>query len=836
MNSLQMIDTHSKTRSASTSVLPSGKRLLNLFCALTAGMYMAVFSSLHPVPAQDATQTQPKANPQQADTESSGLPKLDSMQVPTMDVLLKQKPVDWIVLNNQDVIVAQPVYPRPNTLAEMQKRIDESRNWPRPISETERIDQRNQREQLRHLSVLLPESAGDSSEYLLPMNQIKTVIHHEDLILRRVKLFRQEEKYQAAFDLLFNLGQKYPKWPGLAEEQNHLILAEAGTRLKIGKPHSALVFLEQLYERKSDFPGLEQKTGEVTDRLIAEAAQANDYRRARFYLDRMSRPFPSHAVPKKWSGTFLKEAAALMTLAERDSKAGRHDAAVASIEKAANIWPLTPKLQGTHSRITKRFQTLRVGVLRLPGDPSSYPLPGDAEQRRTSLTQKKLFEISHIDRIPFYQSQFFQQWLPTDLGRQAVFTIRHGRSYWESHPEITAHSIASTLAARIDPDSSEYDERLASFVETVTVDSPLQFRLQFSKVPLRTETLFHFPATENDSTGKIRIASRYFQEHRKDPNQVSYRRYVAEPDGVPTYHAAEVLEQKFSSHNRAMQGLLRGEIDLLPHLQLWDVDRIKGDDRFYVQQYAKPSTHVLLFNPKSKALRDREFRRALVYAIDRSTILKETVLKDANLKYGRLTTAPFPTTSYAYNPLVTPREYDLTQAFSLSIAARGQLEIEKLPDLKMVCVPDPVAEAAAARLIKDWAQIGLKVTLVKGNTPPGDWDILYRTTRMVEPVTELWPFLTLESRARVQSLLHLPDWLRQELIALDSTSDWNAAYATLKRLHHLLLDEVEIIPLWEVDDFMVIRKNVAGFPLKPIHTYQSIEQWKVNSWYPKDAR
>jgi len=461
-----------------------------------------------------------------------------------------------------------------------------------------------------------------------------------------------------------------------------------------------------------------------------------------------------------------------------------------------------------------------------------------------------LFEFSHVDKIPHYRSLFFEQWVPTDLGRQAVFTMRQNRPYWEAHPEVTALEVASTLSTRLDPHSSEFDERLASFIKTVTVESPFQLRVQFSKVPLRTETMFHYPvvqweetsqesenSTDTKASRQLVVVSRRFQRHKQDNRQADYRRFIVEPDGVSQYHVAEVIEKKYESHDKAIQNLLRGEIDVLPHLQLWDVDKLVGDDRFYIRQYAQPVTHVLQFNPKNKALRNSHFRRALMYALDRPKILRATVLKNSGVQYGRLTTAPFPRDSYAFNPVFdTQRPYDLTQAYSLKIAARKQLKIEKLPALKMVCTPDPIVEAAAAQIIEQWSLLGLKVELIKGNAPTDDWDVVYRTVSMTEPVTELWTFLTLESRARVESLMHLPDWLRRPLIDLDSASDWNSASDILKRLHRLLFDEVQIIPLWELDDFMILRKNVSGFPQRPMHPYQSLELWKVRSWYPRNAQ
>ena len=119
-------------------------------------------------------------------------------------------------------------------------------------------------------------------------------------------------------------------------------------------------------------------------------------------------------------------------------------------------------------------------------------------------------------------------------------------------------------------------------------------------------------------------------------------------------------------------------------------------------------------------------------------------------------------------------------------------------------------------------------------TPPPAWDLVYRKVSMCEPAVELWPFLTLEERPTVEGLSHLPDWLRQELVSLERVGDWKTAQRILHELHKHLWAEVFVLPLWEVADFMVFRKEVRGVPIRPMHTYQNIDRWVVQPWYPRE--
>jgi ABC-type transport system substrate-binding protein len=281
-------------------------------------------------------------------------------------------------------------------------------------------------------------------------------------------------------------------------------------------------------------------------------------------------------------------------------------------------------------------------------------------------------------------------------------------------------------------------------------------------------------------------------------------------------------------------------VSLLPHVRHWDAELLRGDDRFVVTPYSMPVTHVLQFNSASKPLRIRQLRGALVYALDRQRILAETVLRgpdagpDAEQKQGRVVSAPWLSSGYAYNTLVKPREYDLALAFSLAVATKRALGGE-IPQLKMICAPNPTVELAAAEIVRQWARIGVNVQILTDSGEPAqtpeDWDILYHTVRMVEPLVDLWPFLTFDTRARVRSLAHLPDWLRQQMVELDNAGDWSSALTILHRLHRQLWSEVQVIPLWEVNEFTVIRKNIArtlhSSQRRPMHVYQGIERWIV---------
>lgn len=784
------------------------------------------------------------------------LPRLQDLSVPTVEEL-HTSPVDWVLLRglhkeNEFVVVVKPVFPRPDTLSKLQAALDELRKQPSPSTPQEREKRTAQRNELSKLVVTLPGEA-EGQLYELPTNVIDSIIYHEDLIIRRAALLIDAGRFRDAFELLSPLVRQSPLWKGLKEETQRLVFLEAQHFLRLGDLESALTSLEELHVQNRNYPNLQAGLGDIAEKLILRAEKEGNDREARHFLGRLVRLEPKHEVVQKWTRALLNEAQKLMGQADAADQAGRHDEAVTLVERAARVWPVTPGLGDLHRRLCARFQRLSVGVLSLPvpapsNRTSRWSVATLADCRERRLSQFDLFEVDRIDDTTHYRSRLIEQWEPTDLGRRAVFTLKATRSRWESRPILTSTDVLSTMESLLDPASAAYEERFAGAIDSLHLRSPFEFEVRFVHAPPRTELLFRFPVMasggETGAAGRSdkgafapgRVMSRRFQRVSGTDERAVYRRVIPEPDGLAEYHLAEIVERRYDSPEHAVQGLMRGEISMLPDLPTWAVSLVRGDPRFFVLNYALPTTHVLQFNPRSEPLRSRELRLAMAYAIDAPRILSRIVLRDPTLQYGRTVTAPYATTSYAYNSLVTPREYSAGMAASLHLAAAKRLK--SVPVLRLACEPGPTAKLAAAEIINQWKRVGIRAELVAGDSAIADarnWDVAYRALRMEEPLVELWPFLTVDAGPNLESLRHFPDWLREELLGLDNAADWKSAVNRLQQLQGHLYTEVECVPLWETDDALVLRKIVHDFPsVKFVHSYQDAERWIVQPWFPED--
>ena len=124
----------------------------------------------------------------------------------------------------------------------------------------------------------------------------------------------------------------------------------------------------------------------------------------------------------------MTETSRLLSEAAQASAAGKFDQAAAMADEAALVWPATPSLRNAHRPVSQRWQILKVGMVGPVNPVTSFPFATEATRRRDGLTRLPFFEASRIDGGARYRSRFLESWEPTDLGRQAVFTLRSNRS------------------------------------------------------------------------------------------------------------------------------------------------------------------------------------------------------------------------------------------------------------------------------------------------------------------------------------------------------------------------------------------------------------------------
>lgn len=749
------------------------------------------------------------------------LPLLEELEIPSAKELLTGERISWIIAVGDRVVFSRAISPRPNTL---QRQAEEIETLRRQRTPTDPDAAARFRERLIRLSRVRGGFPGSSQfpEFYIKVSDVKDIWHHEDLILKRADLLMEENKLNQAYELLFTLQTIDSDWPGLEESHHRLIFLDAQQLWSEGQPEAALARFEELYRLNPDYPELPARLSECTNQLMETAVEAGDYRRARHFLHRLEALRDDLPVVRDWREKLTSLMQKLLQDARAASEKERHAEAVSLAERATEIWPYSVGLRDEYRRLSRRYQVLKAGVLRPAGSRADSPFPGPAEDRFEFLKSRRLFEVGEYDGSPRYRTTLIEQWEPTELGRNMVLQLRTDFNYWSSQRPVTAIEVARTLARQVKAGSKGYDERLDGYLKSIQVHSPYRMEFEFTRAPLRPEAIL---------SRAVPSSHVWFREADRTSRSCTWVRSVPEPEDAPVFHVAEVREIGFGNHDEALRALFRGEVDYLPTLPLKHVTSLRETPPWVVRRYAIPETHLLQFHPDSLLAGSSELRRALLYAVDREAILTEEVLRDAPREFGRLTTSAVPTMSESYSALVEPLEPNLRVALSLALAA-AKSQGGELPTLKMAVPSDSELEPVVDRMMKRWQRIGVDVTLVDWDASPSQaWDIAYRRVTLPEPLTQLWPFLTMQATPRVADLQDLPGWLRQELIRLDLATNWEDANTILFRLHEHLWKEVFYLPLWELDRYSIARRNLSGLSSRPLHPYQDLSSWIVDPWF-----
>ncbi len=333
----------------------------------------------HAVVAQPPAAVEEKPAPEASSAApaqpEATLPRLEDVPLPETEALLSDTRRDWVVLQDGRVLIVEPVFPRPNTLA----KIDAERNA--LLADPKRRfspEGRQRLNDLTKLSIFLPGKEA-STEYQISLTEVKEIIHHEDLMLRRADQLIDEGETRKAFELMFVVARRDPQWPGLDTRQVRLAVADAAHQLDDKNGERALTFIESLYERKPVPDEADDLLDRAADLLIGSAVQTSDFRRARFDIQRIRSIDPRHPAADRWTAK-LSSLARFVAVGSRTSRSQRRLGLGGCDDRSrgSRLAESRTACGRFTARLTSRYQRLLVGV---PADRSAA-VAGDSVGRR----------------------------------------------------------------------------------------------------------------------------------------------------------------------------------------------------------------------------------------------------------------------------------------------------------------------------------------------------------------------------------------------------------------------------------------------------------------------
>lgn len=647
----------------------------------------------------------------------------------------------------------------------------------------------------------------------------------EQLLLDDARRLVREHRFAEAFDAFLDLHREYPKLPGLDEAETEAIVAECEQALAEGRPEAAMARVLRLVQRNSLHPQLADLYGRATKLSVEHALKSNRPRAARLAVEQLTRQFPRHASAVALQAALAEASKKKLTEAQAAFDDGRYAAAAEAAQFAAQSAVDSGPALEVYRRAVETYPRLVVGVVETATRATSRPVPSWAQRRIAPLERRATLELTMTsgDSPRATYAGGANRWEADDRD-PLRFHLRLGQAPYA----LTAADAAARLAAAALPGGSTSRADLIGLRPQLRVVDPRLLEIDFARPYPRPEALVAevLSAAAVDGDGNRRRAP-YPIAARAD-DAVVRTRFDSESKGP-----IEITERRCDDEEQAATALLAGEVDAVDRIAPWETAELRSRRELRLVRYAAPSTHLLLFNGANPRLQRGELRRAVGYALDRESILRNHLQPERGDPSARTIDGVFPIgrsaddpLGYAYDPTGSARSYDPARAFLLTKLSAGDAASNE--PLVLAHPPTATAAKACRRIAAYLRQIGLAVELQP--TPADDAptsadvaDLTYVVVSSTEPLVDAMRWfgpgglVNLDSRA-----------LGAALSQAAQAESMTAARAALFELQRVLHDEALVVPLWQLPEHSAWRSRaVPPAGLAPTSLYQQVDRLQI---------
>ncbi len=682
-------------------------------------------------------------------------------------------------------------------------------------------------------------------EYEIVWRAIAKIELYEQRIYDEAMRKMEQKDFIGAFQNLSFLMKNYPNMPRLEGLRQEFLFKSAAERYRSGDLLQTLSALEELQETA---PAYETRTvmsvlSRVASSLIDAYQKNGDLTSSKALLTRLKSKFgPEFDAVKEWETklqnmALAKREQAVALLADKKYLEARR----AAVEMLG-IFPDLPDGQKLIEEINRIHPMVRVGVMQRSTELDPGSLVNWPARRSGRLVYQPIFQFLQTGAEGGRYGFAMGTYRLSDDRQQLILSL---------DPSLTtsfnAFGMAQACLSRAIPGSPAYDPSWAAVFKSVEASSGNQVVINLKRPNVLPHALLQWIFPE---TGEFpaELPGEYVRK-AIDGNETAFAlRDGVERRGQPV----EIVEIFYSDPKKAVNDLLRGELDILDQLYPADARRLAIDSRLVIGSYALPSTHMLIPISDDPYLAKDKFRRAMLYATDRQGILTGELLNSDNTADGRVVSGPFPMgageadpLAYAYNPNVKPAEYNSQLAKLLVVMTEQEMRAaseksgEPVPKRKKYIVGCPdfeFARVAVQAMIQQWAIVGIQAEMFI--LPPdqtmdatGTCDLVYLTTTMWEPATDIERLLGGNGIAATDN-----PFLIQALEQLRSARNWREVRIAMQDIHQLVDYHLPVIPLWQVTDRFAASKYVEGLADKPVSLYQDVESWQLNLGFSRTAQ
>ncbi len=776
--------------------------------------------------------------------------------------LLRSSPFDRITLIDNTVVNVEPLSPRPlpayDPAKEKKSRakasgkkaeIPEEGNIGLPgekskvVMPGEDADEKVPNELVIHLL------EGEVRDYKVKRTNIKNIEYFEDMLLAEGDRYLVAHDYARAFECYLRVQSRNPRWQGLAQHVNRALFAEGSKALLDGEGERGLRLLGELSIRQPDFPGLADRLATAYGSRIDRAFELGLYARGRKILHDLSKVAPGHDVVKDERDRFINKAKEKVASAEKSEGAERLD----RLTEALRVWPELEGASALYAEAFKSVPTLDVAVRDLPKKVGPW-VRSPADERVSRLLFLPILARDDEDAIEGKVPGQLCQGLETaDLGRRLTLRVRSDVPWSDGSRPVSAIDVARALTDRIEPTSALYNARWADLLDRVDTADQNRLEIRLTRPFLRPGLWLLGPVGPAHAGFDGRVAT--LEQGRVLVGDGAFRWVdasgraelrAARDSGTRTgNNIKRIREVSLPSAKATVGALLRGEVSLVEHIAPDRVATLASDPELKVGRYARPRLHWIAIDGRNPSLRNRALRRGISYAIDRKTLLEETLLRHSAENPDRVSDGPFPFDSYGNAPDVKPLAYDPLLARMLVAAAQKELGGQPIK-LTFQYPAIPEAQAVVPKIAEALRLVGVDVTPTE--RPESDlemelragkpFDLAYRALRCTEPVMDAGPLICPGYDAKPDAgtigSVASPRIL-QLLLSLERASEFPSAKGIVLQIDRECRDELPIVPLWQLVDHYAWRTRLKGPAEVAENLYDGIETWEIEPWFARDS-
>lgn len=632
------------------------------------------------------------------------------------------------------------------------------------------------------------------------------------------------------------------------------LYSDAQINYKNGNFELALSIFEDLYREDKNFDaggGLEKPIKLITkslDENINKLFQEGKYDSVAKTLIKIESEYEKDgkALIQKWESELVKKSDGMIAEARRHMQNGEGRKAHLAARRSIDVLADRPESLELFAELVEKFPLVFVGVSSRGVGANPLSIDDWGARRVGRLTMRSIVEFDGFGdeggRYKFLNGKISQV---DEAGFVYRLTLEPEKNEF-GVPRLETLELADRLLARGSADSDEYFIPFAKIVESVAIEDDRNIILHLRRQFVRPEALLQFLYQAADGNGSA-VQNGVYQLNERNEEVAVFGLNEKYSKSDDRQHP-EVVEWKFPTNSDAVDALIAGTIDAIDRVPLSDVSRLQASAGIQVRPYAVPTVHMLIPNQRHEFTKNINYRTGLKRGLNRELIVREMICGGREFDGCEVISGPFPIgtaendqISYAYDMKLMPTNSNdklgmvLTEiVFRTKVdelrsqgVENAETKVEK-PELVLAHTDDEVAVIASRAIQTTWKQMGIDCELRQlepgAVVPPDeDWDFLYYQIAIQEPLTDC------ERLFGAQGIVQdLSAPVQQNMRKLGYADSWQSAGATMRRLHRQIMNDMTIIPLYQLQEFYAYRDNVKNIGRGVVNFYENVYDWKVD--------